>query len=138
MTYKYSKKSLDRLHSCHPDLQLIFKYVIAFIDCSIIFGHRTREEQELAFINGNTQLHFPHSKHNSSPSMAADAAPYPIDWKDIPRFKYFSGIVLGIAKTLKIQGLVHHDVRWGGDWDMDHDMKDQNFNDLLHFELVGD
>jgi hypothetical protein len=27
-------------------------------------------------------------------------------------------------------------LRWGGDWDSDKDTKDQNFNDLPHFELI--
>ena len=29
-------------------------------------------------------------------------------------------------------------IRWGGDWDMDLDVNDQTFNDLVHYELVGE
>jgi hypothetical protein len=26
-------------------------------------------------------------------------------------------------------------IRWGGDWDMDTETKDNNFDDLVHFEI---
>ena len=26
-------------------------------------------------------------------------------------------------------------IRWGGDWDSDNNLNDQNFMDLVHFEL---
>ena len=26
-------------------------------------------------------------------------------------------------------------IRWGGDWDMDTQVKDNNFDDLPHFEI---
>jgi hypothetical protein len=29
-------------------------------------------------------------------------------------------------------------LRWGGDWDMDTEVKDNKFDDLVHFELVGE
>ena len=40
--------------------------------------------------------------------------------------------MLGTARGLFIP------LRWGGDWDMDHNFKDQKFDDLCHFELYGD
>ena len=45
-------------------------------------------------------------------------------------FYYFGGIVRGIALEMGIR------IRWGGDWDGDHTLNDQNFNDLLHFEVI--
>jgi len=132
---KYSKKSLERLNTCHPDLREIFNRVIKIIDCSIIHGYRGEEEQNDAFFKGDSKLKFPLSTHNSNPSMGIDVAPYPIDWSNTNRFRYFAGIVIGVSETLLHNGLISHKVRWGGDWDMDHNMSDQSFNDLVHFEL---
>ena len=27
-------------------------------------------------------------------------------------------------------------LRWGGDWDGDNELRDQTFNDLVHFEVI--
>ena len=66
---------------------------------------------------------------NANPSRAVDVAPYPIDWSDRERFTYFAGFVKGIASQMGI------DIIWGGDWDNDTDLKDNGFDDLVHFEL---
>jgi hypothetical protein len=63
-------------------------------------------------------------------SRAVDVAPYPIDWNDTRRFDHFAGIVVGIAHRSGVK------IRWGGNWDRDNDLNDQNFNDLVHFELI--
>ena len=118
------------MESAHPDLQHLFNEVIKYIDCTVIFGHRTEEEQEEQFRLGHTKLHFPRSKHNSKPSLAVDVVPYPIDWNNRERFVYFAGIVKGIAFNM---GLV---IRWGGDWDSDNDLRDQIWMDLPHYELI--
>lgn len=128
--YKFSKTSLERLSTCHVDLQKLFNEVIKHYDCTIVCGHRSKEEQNLAFKKGNSKLQYPKSKHNVYPSVAVDVAPYPIDWNDMSRFYHFGGYVLGVADILNIK------LRWGGDWDSDNDLKDQTFMDLVHFELV--
>lgn len=132
----YSKISYQKLKTAHPDLQLIFNTVIQYIDNTILVGHRGEEEQTQAVAEGKSKLTFPNSKHNSTPSMAVDAAPYPIDWNDISRFYYFAGFVKAIAEVLLSEKKISHKVRWGGDWDSDNDFKDNKFNDLVHFELV--
>ena len=63
--------------------------------------------------------------------MAVDVAPYPIDWTNEKRFTLFAGIAIGIALGM---GFV---LRWGGDWDGDGNPRNNKFNDLVHFELVG-
>lgn len=131
----YSHISKVRLETCHKDLQVLFKTVITTFDHSIICGHRSEDAQNLAYLEGLSQLEFPHSKHNSLPSMAVDAAPYPIDWNDWKRFYLFGGYVLGVAERLRSQGYIHHKVVWGGDWDSDFQLKDNKFNDLVHFQL---
>ena len=129
----FGKASQNHLSTCHPDLQKIFNEVVKAFDCSVTCGIRTAAEQDRLFEAGKSQLAYPHSKHNVKPgelSRAVDVIPYPVDWADLKRFSYFAGFVQGIADRLLIP------IRWGGDWDMDTDLKDQNFDDLPHFELV--
>jgi hypothetical protein len=45
-------------------------------------------------------------------------------------FARVAGVMLACAGA---RGYV---VRWGGDWDNDGDLMDQEFHDLPHFELV--
>lgn len=132
----FGKQSARRLLTCHPDLQVIFHEVVEGFDCSILCGHRPKADQDAAFSAGRSQAKWPTSKHNSVPSMAVDAAPYPIDWQDIKRFYMFGGYVLAMADRLRREGRISHRLRWGGDWDLDTEITDQRFNDLPHFELI--
>jgi len=131
----FNTQSLDRLRTCHPELQVLFLEVIKYFDCTVMEGHRDQVAQEKAFLAGNTKLHYPHGKHNSTPSMAVDVAPCPIDWKDSQRFHLFAGFVLGVASQLRSSGMMKYAVRWGGDWDGDRQVADETFRDLPHFEL---
>jgi len=126
---KFSKTSLSKLETADVRLQTLFKKVIENYDCTILVGHRTKEEQDKAYPE-HSKVQWPHSKHNSIPSKAVDVAPYPINWNDIDRFYHFGGYVRGVAEMLGIK------IRWGGDWNGNFDLKDQNFFDLPHFEVV--
>jgi len=129
---KYGKISKARLATCDPRLQKVFNEVIKHWDCSILEGTRSEKRQNELYnaVPRKSKVKWPNSKHNSSPSKAADVAPFPLDWEDTERFYAFSGFVIGIATSMGIT------LRWGGDWDSDRDFKDQTFNDLPHFELV--
>lgn len=129
---KYSERSLSRLETCDERIQRVFKEVLKVFDHTVLCGHRGKEDQETAFREGRSQVRFPNSKHNSNPSIAIDVAPYPIDWNDRERFTLFAGYVLGTANSMGIK------LRWGGDWDKDTQVNDNNFDDLPHFELVED
>ena len=133
----FSLASKQHLNSCHKDLQMLFNTVISSFDCSIICGRRGELEQNQAFADGKSKLKFPNSKHNKTPSMAIDVAPYPVDWHDVDRLNFFGGYVLGIAALLHYEGFMSHRLRWGGDWDRNMILKDNKFNDLVHFELMG-
>lgn len=133
---KFSEKSLMKLGTCHSDLQTLFNEVIKHFDCSVLEGHRGQKDQDAAFAAGNSKLKWPHGKHNSLPSLAVDVAPYPVNFSDSKRFYYFAGQVMGIAKTLKDQGKMKHDIRWGGNFDMDNDLSDGGLVDLPHYEIV--
>ena len=139
MTYTFSKNSKEKLATCHPELQILWEEVIKHVDCIIICGHRSKEDQDFAFSKKNSKVQWPNSKHNSIPSKATDVAPYfkgvGIDWEDTIAFSYFAGKVMMIAERLHLVGLMPHKLRWGGDWDGDGKNKDQTFNDLVHFEL---
>ena len=126
---KFGKTSRERLGTCEKDLQLLFKEVVRNFDCSIVCGHRGEKDQNEAYKRGNSKVKYPRGRHNAKPSRAVDVAPYPIDWTDRDRFHYFAGYVMGIASQMGI------DIIWGGDWDGDTDLKDNAFDDLVHFEL---
>jgi peptidoglycan LD-endopeptidase CwlK len=155
----FGEQSQYRLQTCHPDLQMIANRVVETIDCTVIFGRRTTEEQQLLYKQKRTTLDGinERSKHQADPpefSKAIDLAPYPVLWPDAPdlaivdgmtedeieeayaeaehrlkRFHVFGGFVLGVGKML------HIPLRWGGDWDGDWTYNDQKFHDLPHFEL---
>jgi hypothetical protein len=110
-------------------LQRLFLEVVKYFDCTIECGHRGKEAQNAAFAAGKSKLKFPQSKHNVLPSLAVDVSPYPVNYKDVQRYYYFAGQVVQIAREMELA------VRWGGDWDGDSFVNDQNFNDLVHFEI---
>tara|TARA_R110002020_G_scaffold234671_2_gene446766 strand:+ start:165 stop:557 length:393 start_codon:yes stop_codon:yes gene_type:complete len=126
---KFSKKSKAKLNTCDKRLIELFNKVVKKFDCTIIEGHRSKDRQNKLFDEGKSKLQYPNGKHNATPSMAVDVAPYPIDWNDRERFTYFAGYVIGIAYQMGLK------IRWGGDWDMDTEVKDNNFDDLPHFEI---
>ncbi len=137
MPNQYSHRSKKRLKTCHMDLEIIFCEVLKTYDHSILDGHRMKEEQNSLYEKNLSKLKFPLSKHNKMPSEGVDVAPWPIDWKNTKRFYHFAGYVFGIAERLLDEGTITHKIRWGGDWDSDNDLDDQNFMDLVHFETVN-
>lgn len=106
---KFGKKSLDRLDEVHEDLQKIAHKLIERMDVTVLCGYRGKEEQEQAFINGNSKLRFPHSKHNKKPALAMDIAPYPLDWNDMKRFLDMCKLIEEIAAELKIKIILGRD-----------------------------
>lgn len=132
---EFSDRSMKRLSECDPRLQNVFGEVIRHFDCIVLCGHRPKEEQDAAYKAGKSKLKYPQSKHNKRPSLAVDVAPFdrpskPVDWQDRERMAYFAGFVKGVALRHGVA------IRWGGDWDRDTEVKDNRFDDLVHFELV--
>lgn len=123
--YKYSDRSLAKLDTCHEDLKKIANELIKQMDIIVICGYRGEREQNDAFINGYSKLQYPRSKHNQTPSLAMDLAPYNaskknIDWNDIPMFSKMCDLIEKIACDLKIK------IRLGRDF---------SFKDWPHVEL---
>lgn len=133
---KFGRKSNMNLNSAHPDLQRLFREIVKTYDCSVLWGHRSEDQQNEMYLSVPpvTKVQWPHSKHNSVPSMAVDVAPW-IDGNVTfePRQCYhFAGYVQAIADRMGI------DIRCGADWDSDNNINDQSFRDIIHFELVGE
>jgi peptidoglycan L-alanyl-D-glutamate endopeptidase CwlK len=135
----FSESSAAHLKTAHPDLQTLFEEVIKHYDCTILVGYRGKADQDAAVAAGKSKKPFPTSKHNSSPAMAVDAMPCVkgrIDWSDDADTTFFAGYVLGTARQLFQSGRMSHQIRYGGNWQMDNDLRDNKFPDLDHFELI--
>ena len=126
----YSRSSLNNLSTCHPDLQRVFSVLLEWFDHTILKGHRNEIDQDKAFDEGKSQLKWPDGNHNTLPSNAVDAIPYPIDWNDRERMTYFAGQVIATAREMGIK------IRWGRNWAQDNDLDANSFDDLVHFELA--
>ncbi len=150
---KFSESSMQKLQTCDPDLQALFNYVIKHFDCTIVFGYRTpgkqfelfkkgrklkngiwiieNEKRIVTYKDGYKKL----SKHNTDPSNAIDAVPYPIDFDNMKRMRYFVGYVKGIARMLKDYGGIDNEIVTGIDWDDDTILTDQRMVDAPHFQV---
>lgn len=116
--------SLNRLGTCHRDLQRLVIDVSERIDdgalapagikdITVLCGYRGRDAQEKAFADGASKLHWPDSKHNKTPALAVDIAPYPVDWSESQRFSVLRGFVLARAAVLGIKLRII-------EWDLPH------------------
>lgn len=112
----FSKTSLERLNTCHEDIIKVCTELIKQYDFSVLCGHRSKEEQDNAFEQGNSKVRFPNSKHNTTPAKAIDIVPYPINWDNLERFKEMWIRFDTIAKVLKNEGKISSIFVWGGNW----------------------
>jgi len=130
---KFSIKSEIQLATCHPDLVKVLREAIKYTDFTVLEGHRGKEAQEAAFAKGTSKLHYPYGNHNKLPSLAADCAPWPVDWTEksvaLARFAFMGGVIRVCATQLGIP------VRFGWDWNRNLDPRDESFLDWPHVEL---
>jgi len=150
--YQFSHTSKTNLATAHSDLQTVFNQVIQFVDCSVVYGHRTPEEQFALYEKGRKYINGKKmvvddpqqvvtncdgtkvkSDHNQMPSAAVDVIPYPEGYSDQDKIKYFAGFVMGIAQMFHKQGIIENQIGCGIDWDGDWDLKDQKLYDAVHF-----
>ena len=132
---KYSRTSKANLSGAHRDLQAVFKEIIKFYDCSILFGYRSPAEQFKIWQNGRTirggryvkigpvstycDGYKRPSKHNARPSDAIDARPYPYPRNAEKRdreFWYFAGVFMATAEAMRKAGKIRSRFEWGGRW----------------------
>lgn len=153
---KFGKTSLTRLEQAHPILQELCNRVVEYFDITILCTHRTKPEQDAAFLSRASQKTWPQSKHNTLPSEAVDAAPWPIpdgwggltktapmardlEWKS--RVKFYEMIAVFRVCWQQMREDFPEladafEIRFGADWDGDNDYRDQTFDDLPHIELI--
>ncbi len=136
MGFQFSNSSKRRLSTVRPDLQLVVREALAMnlIDFVVSEGHRDKETQNRYFDQGKSRLKYPDGKHNKTPSEGIDLVPWIKDHisYDHRHCCVLAGIILTCAKKLGI------DIRWGGNWDMDSEpITDQDFQDLVHYEIIG-
>jgi len=128
---KLGKRSRSRLKGVDSRLVNVLNEVCKYFDITVIEGLRSQERQNELVAQGKSKTKF--GKHVQG--KAVDIAPYPIDWKARDDFHYLGGFVLGIASQMGIN------IRWGGDWSDSslsqnrRTTKDNNFDDLVHFEI---
>jgi len=139
----FGESSRKQLNTCTPEIVAVLELVVKEFDIIVLEGRRSWERQAELFRQGKTKVGPGNSKHNPPKlpsgkekenwlSDAVDIAPYPIDWKDAKRFIYMAGLVIGTGRALG------YDFRWGGNWDEDQIIiDDQNFDDLPHIEYRG-
>ncbi len=118
----FSVASLDKLETCHPDLQAVALAVEVLMDFSVLCGHRDEAEQNHDFAIGASKKKWPDSRHNSSPAEAMDIAPYPVNWDNLSAFRELARLMFQEAAKLGVE------IEWGGHWD--------SFPDLSHFQLA--
>lgn len=130
------------LDQCDPQLRDLFTHVNEIVPVEILPSTIRTLEQQKEFVAKGTSKTM-NSMHLITPehplSRAVDAAPLGFSWpqegskdfwKDWARLYYFAGIVMMEAKIWRIK------VRYGGDWNGNFDLKDENFYDGVHYELV--
>ena len=156
----FGKASKKRLATLCPELVEIANDAIEIIDFSIIETARSKSVQDGYFNSGMSMVKWPNSKHNLSSarplSEAMDVWPYVKPFgalsghpdqikliaessgrseQEVKEFVYksfarVSGVIEACAALRRAK------VRWGGDWDGDFNLLDQNFHDLPHIEIV--
>lgn len=127
-----SNSSSDKLSQCHPELQRLVRAVESRIGLVVSCGFRNEADQNRAYAEGKSKKKWPNGEHNKLPSLAVDMEPLKrskIDWRDKELFYYFAGYVHAVADMIDVK------IRWGGNWNMNDDLHDQTFFDLVHFEL---
>jgi peptidoglycan L-alanyl-D-glutamate endopeptidase CwlK len=128
---RFGKRSRARLKGVDSKLINVLNEVVKYFDITVIEGLRSQERQNELVAQGKSKTKF--GKHVQG--KAVDIAPYPIDWNSRDDFHYLGGFVLGVASKMGI------DIRWGGDWSDSslsknaRTTKDNNFDDLVHFEI---
>jgi len=129
---KLGKRSRQRLNGVDAKLVNVLHEVCKYFDITVIEGLRSQKRQDQLVAEGKSKTKF--GKHVQG--KAVDIAPYPIDWEARDDFHYLGGFLLGIASQMGVK------VRWGGDWNASslfkgqRTTKDNNFDDLVHFEIL--
>ncbi len=140
MSFKFSKRSCERMQGVNPQLILVFMEAIH--DSPIDFGIpadggvRTAERQNMLFNTGKSKCdgYKRHSNHQINPAEdygeALDFYAYVngrASWDKV-HLAMIAGVILATAKRLKDDGVIDIELEWGGEfgsndyhgWDYPH------------------
>lgn len=131
--YKWGARSKKVRGTLDPRLQLVVDELLKLVNVSLISGHRGQEEQDRLYEEGKTQVKYPNSKHNTYPSIAVDIQPYPYPINEEELWGAL-GFIAGLAICIGMKYNI--ELRWGGDWNQNGSLTDNNFDDLFHLEIV--
>jgi len=149
MKYPYSKSSIKKLEGVHPDMVRFAYELTEVIDCKIIYGIRTDEEQMQLFKDGKSTFDGVTKKSNHQPKedgygYALDILPLPkgvnmYDDKDPEnklRWAQFDGLCQGIAHKLGIK--IRTGFKWRSDMmsSLQRNESENTLPDDNHIELV--
>lgn len=131
MTYRWSQRSRDRLATCHPVLVTLFNRVLSVspLDLTVLEGHRNEARQNALQESGASQLRWPNSRHNQTPSMAVDVAPYvdgAVSW-EWEHYYTIAPVVKQVWAEMPCDVRAKWMLTWGGDW--------RSFKDGPHWQL---
>lgn len=150
-----STNSQKNLASCHPVLVDVVGDALCFVNVGVTCGERGELAQNKLFFSAKSQLKFPHSSHNKSPSEGVDLVIYH------PKYKYLWGsrelfklvaednecsvamatqwFYMQYARLdtiLQLSAQVKgYKLRWGGKWDNPEDLLGNTLIDVYHWEL---
>jgi peptidoglycan L-alanyl-D-glutamate endopeptidase CwlK len=124
-----SKRRLEKVHPLLVQVVVAAAEDAAFL---VVWGARSKEEQDKAVETGHSKLEWPKSKHNiyerRPMAEAVDLVPLRTDgtlvWEDIGAFRRLASVIKASADKLGIP------IVWGGDW--------KKFPDWGHFELADE
>ena len=117
LTHRLNQLDTYRLGTCHQHLVELFLDVSDRQSILIAEGHRGMTDQERAYTEGRSKVHYPNSKHNGLPSLAVDVWPrvwtgtgWDTPWSDRRPWLALAAEVMATAQR---RGIL---TRWGGDW----------------------
>lgn len=121
-----------KLRQAHPDIAAWFRDHVKpqFQDCHVSWSFRGKEDQEKAFLDGKSKLHFPLSAHNKCDdqgnpcSMALDLFRLDMHGLACWEWGYFRDIANVAAHDPASMATYDGLIKWGGLWtsigDSDH------------------
>jgi len=124
MSYKLSKRSLDRLEGVHPDIVAVIKRAIEItpIDFTVLEGLRSKDRQAELYASGASKTM--NSRHLTG--HAVDIAPLDdggVSWA----WPHYYPLAKAVKRAAAELGVA---IEWGGDW--------RSFKDGPHWQLPWD